>query len=61
MTKNQNRIIKYLLNVNYPITSSELANALNISTRSIKKYIQEINFFYHQTVISSSNTGYSIR
>ncbi len=34
MTKNQNRIIKYLLNVNYPITSSELANALNISTRS---------------------------
>ncbi len=59
MRNQQIHLIKILQNTDTPITSSSLANALNMSPRSIKSYINEINETLPGT-ISSSRKGYLI-
>ena len=59
MRNQQIQLIKILQNTDTPITSSSLANALNMSPRSIKSYINEINETLPGTV-SSSRKGYLI-
>lgn len=52
-------IIRTLKESDIPLTSSKLANRLDVSPRSIKSYIQEINSICPDT-ISSSHKGYQI-
>lgn len=59
MKNQQIQLIKILKEADAPITSSSLANALNVSPRSVKSYINEINETLPDT-ISSSRKGYLI-
>ena len=60
MKKKQNELIKYLSENNKPINSIELAHALNISSRSVKNYVHEINELYGKNIILSSRLGYEL-
>lgn len=60
MKKIQNELIRYLAQENRPITSTELANTLGVSIRSIKNYISDINYSYNKKIIISSRQGYSL-
>lgn len=60
MQKKLNELLKYLLAQNKPQTSSEVANALSISVRSVKNYVKEINSLYSKKIILSSRNGYLI-
>ena len=59
MRNQQIQLIKILQGSDTPITSSTLANTLNVSPRSIKSYINEINETLPGT-IASSRKGYLI-
>ncbi len=48
-----------ILNDSSPRTATYLADSLNVSVRSIKNYVSEINQEFSGT-ISSSNTGYAV-
>ncbi|MEG0366601.1 MAG: PRD domain-containing protein, partial [Coprobacillus sp.] len=60
MKKKQNELLKCLLAQNKALTSTELANTLKISTRSVKNYVSEINDLYNKKIILSSRNGYEI-
>lgn len=60
MKKKQNELIRYLSQQNRPIKSTELANALQISARSVKNYVGDINFLYDKKIILSSRQGYQL-
>lgn len=60
MKKKYNDLIKYLSNQNKPLTSTEISNALDISSRSVKNYVGDINALYHNKIILSSRNGYTI-
>lgn len=56
--KKKEKLIQMLLK-EQPLTSSVLANQLDVSVRTVKNYIYQINDDYPET-ISSSRSGYSI-
>lgn len=58
MMNKKEKLIQMLLE-QQPITSSVLSNQLNISVRTVKNYIYQINNEYPET-ITSSHLGYSI-
>lgn len=60
MKLKQKELIQYLSDQHRPITSSELASALNLSSRTIKNYVKEINQMYEETLIQSSRNGYEL-
>ena len=60
MKKKQHELLKYLLSQSKPITSTEIANALSISTRSVKNYVSDINSLYNTKLILSSRNGYEL-
>lgn len=60
MKKKLTELLKYLSSQPKAFTSNELANALQISTRTIKNYVNEINSLYHKKIIFSSRSGYEI-
>lgn len=60
MKKKQSELIRYLSRQNQPVKSAELANALEISIRSVKNYVNDINSFYDKKVILSSRQGYQL-
>lgn len=60
MKKQQNDLLRFLLSQNKPITSTEIANALSISTRSVKNYVSDINSLYNTKLILSSRNGYEL-
>lgn len=45
-------------NLNHPLKSSELASALNVSDRTIRYDIQDLNRIAHQNVIIGATDGY---
>ena len=53
------QIIRILMDSDAPMTSASLANAINVSPRSVKTYINEINDLYPAS-ISASRKGYVI-
>lgn len=53
------QLVRILKNATSPVTSSSLANELNVSPRSVKTYIQEINGISPGTIVSSRR-GYTI-
>lgn len=60
MQKKLNELLKYLQAQNKPQTSSEIAEALSISVRSVKNHVKEINSLYDRKIILSSRNGYLI-
>lgn len=60
MQKKLNELVKYLSNQSKPQTSTELANALSVSVRSVKNYVKDINSLYNKKIILSSRNGYSL-
>ena len=59
MKNQQIQIIRLLMESDTPMTSASLANAINVSPRSVKTYINEINDLYPAS-ISASRKGYVI-
>lgn len=60
MKKKEQDLLNYLAESKKPVRSIELANALNISVRSVKNYIQSINSIYNKSIILSSRSGYQL-
>lgn len=60
MNKKQQEMIRLLAHQSKPMTSAEIANALSVTSRSIKNYVHEINGFYGKTIISSTRNGYTL-
>lgn len=59
MRRKQEELINYLYTHNEKVTANILSKALNLSIRTIKSYIAELNMDY-PSLISSSNRGYVI-
>lgn len=59
MRRKQEELINYLYTHNKKVTANILSKALNLSIRTIKSYIAELNMNY-PSLISSSNRGYVI-
>ena len=59
MRRKQEELINYLYTHNEKVTANILSKALNLSIRTIKSYIAELNMNY-PSLISSSNRGYVI-
>lgn len=60
MKKRHFELLDYLSTQNGPVTSNELSNALNVSIRSVKQYIYEINHTYETKLIFPSHNGYEL-
>ena len=60
MKKKLKELLAYLSQQQYASTSTEIANALQISTRSVKNYVSEINALYNKKIIFSSRNGYEL-
>lgn len=60
MNERQLQLIKYLLKSEKWTTASTLANIMDVSVRSIKSYVAELNRLYPDLIVSSSN-GYQIQ
>lgn len=60
MQKKSTELLKYLMAQNKPQTSTEIANALSISVRSVKKHVKDINTLYNKKIVLSSRNGYQI-
>lgn len=52
------QLIKFLLDAKVPVTSTNLAKLLGVSSRTIKTYINDINSIASKPAISSSSSGY---
>lgn len=59
MRRKQEELINYLYTHNEKVTANILSKTLNLSIRTIKSYIAELNMNY-PSLISSSNRGYVI-
>ena len=53
-------MLKYLNSCRTPQKSTEIANALQISPRSVKTYVAQINSLYNKKIILSSRNGYEL-
>lgn len=60
MNEKHQKLLQYLAIENRMVTSTELSNALGVSTRSIKNYVAQINELDGHKVITSSRNGYMI-
>lgn len=60
MKKKQNELLKYLSNYTSPQKCIEIAHAINVSERSVKSYVSQINTLYNKKIILSSKDGYCI-
>lgn len=53
-------LVEYLKRQERPVTAKELADFLNLSTRTVKKYISLINNEVKKTLIFSGHNGYEV-
>lgn len=60
MKKKEQELLNYLSEFSKPIRSAEIANALDISVRSVKNYVHNINSLYGKNIILSSRNGYEL-
>lgn len=60
MKKKEQELLNYLSEFNKPIRSAKIANALDISVRSVKNYVHNINSLYGKNIILSSRNGYEL-
>lgn len=61
MNKKQLEMIRFLSIQNRAMSGKEIANALQVTPRSIKNYVHEINGFYGKNIIISSRNGYELQ
>ncbi|EOH91073.1 BglG family transcription antiterminator [Enterococcus pallens] len=60
MKEKQEQLLQELLLQTQPVSSRILAEKLNVSVRTVKNYIYELNQLGDAPVISSSNVGYTV-
>lgn len=60
MKKKEQELLNYLSEFNKPIRSAEIANALDISVRSVKNYVHNINSLYGKNIILSLKKAHQI-
>lgn len=60
LTNKKKKLILYLMEKNAPCTAIQLAKFLNISIRTVKIYVKDINSMTNQKIIFSSHQGYTI-
>lgn len=60
MKRKQLDLIQLIIEQSKPVTGSEIAAVLDISPRTVKNYIKEINDTYDKNIIISSRNGYEI-
>lgn len=60
MKEKQENLLKLLLQQDTPISSRMLAEQMNLSVRTIKNYIYDLNKLGASPVITSSNAGYQV-
>lgn len=60
MKKKQERLLQELLQQAHPVSARVLSEKLNVSVRTVKNYIYELNQLGEAPVISSSNVGYTV-
>lgn len=60
MKEKQENLLKLLLQQDTPISSRMLAEQMNLSVRTIKNYIYDLNKLGPSPVITSSNAGYKV-
>lgn len=60
MKKKHIELLNYLLEQDSPVTSTSLSDILQISIRSVKNYVTEINSFSKTKVILSTKKGYLV-
>ncbi|MDT2660585.1 PRD domain-containing protein [Enterococcus hulanensis] len=60
MKEKQEYLLKLLLQQDTPISSRILAEKMNVSMRTVKNYIYELNKLGAVPVIASSNAGYTV-
>lgn len=60
MKEKQEYLLKLLLQQDTPISSRILAEKMNVSMRTVKNYIYELNKLGAVPVITSSNAGYTV-
>ncbi|MGM0214444.1 BglG family transcription antiterminator [Enterococcus sp. AZ109] len=60
MKEKQERLLQLLLQNTQPIPARSLAEKLNVSVRTVKNYIYELNQLGKSPVIASSNAGYKV-
>lgn len=60
MKKSEKEVLQYLNQQKRAVKSIEIANALHISSRSVKNYVSNINGHYKKKIILSSHAGYEL-
>ncbi|GGE54911.1 transcriptional antiterminator [Pullulanibacillus camelliae] len=60
MTDKKKKLILYLMEQQLPCPSSELAKLLDVSVRTVKTYIKDINMMTDKKIIHSFSKGYLI-
>ncbi|MGC6768241.1 BglG family transcription antiterminator [Enterococcus sp. LJL51] len=60
MKKKQEQLLTFLLQQKQPTSSRVLANVLDVSIRTVKNYVSELNHTGSQPLIFSSNLGYTV-
>lgn len=60
MKEKQEQLLNLLLQQDQPLSSRLLAQTLDISVRTVKSYVADLNKISSQPVIFSSNSGYTI-
>lgn len=60
MKEKQEQLLRLLLQQDSPISSRILSEKMNVSVRTVKNYIYELNKLGSAPVITSSNAGYTI-
>lgn len=60
MKEKQKELINYLLRKDQPIPARKIAEKLDISLRTVKNYVREINHSSDEKIIFSSNLGYAV-
>ena len=53
-------LLQFLMEQTAPVTAKNISLYLNVSVRTVKNYIQEINTITHSAIIQSSNAGYTV-
>ncbi|WP_340610374.1 BglG family transcription antiterminator [Xenorhabdus bharatensis] len=54
----QKELLNYLMEQNNPTLAVKLSQVLNVSIRTVRNYVMEINEFYRRKIIISSRSGY---
>jgi lichenan operon transcriptional antiterminator len=58
LIEKKKKLLRYLVEMNSPCSASELAEILEVSVRTVKTYIKDINSSTEKIIVHSSYKGY---